>query len=190
MKKKDDQLIEKTLSSELVYSGIFLQVKKDEVELFSGQKSVREYILHPGAALILPELDQSQLLMIKQYRHPLKEVFMEFPAGKLDPGENSLQTAHRELKEETGYEAQQMLRLTRINPVIGYANEYIDLYLARGLKKIHQQKLDEGENLYLFEIPFGQAMDLLREGKIPDVKTALALFWYEKFLEEKWPLST
>lgn len=185
MDKKLSKLVEKKLSSELVYEGVFLKVKKDSVQLASGQKSVREYIVHPGAALILPELPNGNLVMIHQYRYPLKEIFIEFPAGKIDPGEDSLKTAYRELKEETGYEALEMIFMTRINPVIGYANEFIDLYLARHLKKT-EQKLDLGENLETFEIPFTEAMQLLQKGKIPDVKTAIALFWYEKMKRGEW----
>lgn len=184
MKSKKD-LTEKTLHSEVTYQGHWLKVQRDKVLLPNGGKSIREYVLHPGAALILPVLDDGRLVMVEQYRHPLKKVFLEFPAGKVNPGETSLQTAHRELKEEVGAVSRSMQLLTRIHPVIGYSDEFIDLYLAEGLT-FTEAEPDEGEFLNVKEFSYDEVFEWLKDGKITDVKTSLALFWYEKKLKESW----
>lgn len=179
------KLEETTIKSELIYKGRWLKVQRDEVLLPDGKNAYREYILHPGAALILPVLDDGRLLMVEQYRQPLKKIFLEFPAGKIDSGETSLQTAHRELKEEVGVISKDMRLMTRIHPVIGYSDEFIDLYLARNLT-FGEAEPDEGEFLNLREIEFSQAFEWLKQGQITDVKTSLALFWYEKILTSSW----
>ncbi len=184
MKSKKD-LTEKTIESELVFQGHWLKVQRDKVLLPDGGKSIREYVLHPGAALMIPVLDDGRLVMIEQYRHPLKRNFLEFPAGKIDHGETSLQTAHRELREEVGAVAKSMQLMTRIHPVIGYGDEFIDLYMAKDLTWVDPEP-DEGEILNIQEISFDEAFALLRQGQITDVKTSLALFWYEKILNAKW----
>lgn len=182
---KKKKLHEKTIKSELIYKGNWLKVQRDHVRLPDGAKTFREYILHPGAALILPVLDDGRMVMIEQYRHPLKKVFLEFPAGKIDKGETSLRTAHRELREEIGATSKKMRLMTRIHPVIGYSDEIIDLYLATGLS-FQEAQPDEGEFLNITEIELTKAFKLLQQGKITDVKTAMALFWYEKILNSSW----
>ena len=127
------KMIEKVLKSETIFSGRFLKIWRDEVELPNGHRSFREYIKHPGAAMIIPLLPNGKVLMIYQYRHAVGKIFLEFPAGKKDQGEDTLQTAHRELKEEVQYQAGKMSLLTSIHPVIGYSNEQIDIYLAEDL---------------------------------------------------------
>ncbi|MEK6773704.1 MAG: NUDIX hydrolase [Bdellovibrionota bacterium] len=179
------KLEEEIVKSELILKGNWLKVQRDEVRLPNGTLSFREYILHPGASLILPVLDDGRLVMIEQYRHPLKKVFLEFPAGKIDRGETSLQAAHRELKEEVGAESKNMKLMTQIHPVIGYGDEIIDLYLAKDLT-FGEAQPDEGELLNIIEIDFPEAFQLLQQGKISDVKTAMALFWYEKILNFSW----
>jgi ADP-ribose pyrophosphatase len=178
-------LIEKTIKSERVFTGRWLKVQRDDVSLSNGIETIREYVLHPGAALILPVLDDGRLLMVEQYRHPVKQVFLEFPAGKIDKGETSLQTAHRELREEVGYTCQSMTLMTRIHPVIGYSDEYIDLYLAKGLTEGEAQP-DEGELLNLVKVSMPEALEMLQQGRLSDVKTAMALFWYDKILNSSW----
>jgi ADP-ribose pyrophosphatase len=127
MKKEVDRnSAEKTLSSERVFDGRFLKVQRDEVLSPDGKTYVREYIKHPGAAMIIPLLSVERTMMIKQYRYAVGQFFWEFAAGKIDPGETSLQTAKRELQEETGLLANQWRYLTTIHPVIGYADEKID----------------------------------------------------------------
>lgn len=178
-------LVEKQLKTALVYEGSFLKVRKDEVELPDGSRSSREYIHHPGAAMLVPVTDQGNLVMIRQYRYPLQKEFIEFPAGKIDAGEDPLQTARRELGEEAGMSAREIRHLTTIHPVIGYSNERIEVYLAQGLQKTVQQ-LDEGEFLEVFEIPFADAMEKMRQGEITDVKTMIGLFWYQQILNARW----
>lgn len=185
MKKVTGKLIEKQLKSDLVYDGSFLRVLRDEVELPDGKTTTREYIPHPGAAMIIPVTDQGQLVMVRQYRYAVQKVFIEFPAGKIDPGEETLETAKRELEEETGLIAKDFRHLTTIHPVIGYSNEKIELYLAKGLTAT-QQRLDHGEFLDVFEIPFDEAMEKMRAGEITDVKTMVGLFWYNQILSNKW----
>lgn len=179
------RLVEKQLKTEIVYEGSFLKVHKDEVELPDGQKSSREYIQHPGAAMLVPVTDDGQLVMIRQYRYPLRREFIEFPAGKIDAGEDPLQTARRELEEEAGMIAKEIRHLTTIHPVIGYSNERIEIYLARGLQKTAQH-LDEGEFLEVFEIPFTEALEKMHRGEISDVKTMVGLFWYQQIFNSKW----
>lgn len=176
---------EKTLSSSLAYDGRFLKVQKDEVLTPEGKTYVREYIRHPGAAMIIPVLNEKTVVMVRQFRYSLKQFFWEFPAGKIDPGEKSLETAKRELVEETGYTAESMRYLTAIYPVIGYADERIDFYLATDLKP-GEMKLDEGESLEVHEVPIADLITQVRRGEIGDVKTQLGVFWLERVLQQGW----
>ncbi|HWU44890.1 MAG TPA: NUDIX hydrolase [Bdellovibrio sp.] len=178
-------LIEKVLSSRQVYKGRFLKVQQDEIITSDGKKGVREYILHPGAALVVPLLTNGKVVMVHQYRHAVKQVMLEFPAGKMDPGESSEQTAQRELQEEVGYKAGRIKFITKIHPVIGYADEHIDLYLAQDLTK-SQQNLDADENLEVIEMDPAELMRLVFAGKVTDVKTQIAAFWLDKYLRGEW----
>jgi ADP-ribose pyrophosphatase len=179
------KLTEKKLKSEVVYEGPFLKVVKDDVELPNGKTGTREYIPHPGAAMIIPVTDQGRLMMIRQFRYPLQSIFIEFPAGKIDAGETALQAAKRELIEEIGQSAKEFKHLTTIHPVIGYSNEHIEIYLAQGLAPA-EQHLDEEEFVDVFETSFDDAMKLMKEGKITDVKTMVGLFWYQQVLKNNW----
>jgi ADP-ribose pyrophosphatase len=179
-----DQLREKTLKTELVFSGKFLHIWRDDVELPDGQRSFREYIKHPGAALIVPVRENGDLVMIRQYRHAVGQVFLEFPAGKADRGETTDQTARRELREEVGYQAGQLEKLTRIHPVIGYSNEFIDLYVARNLQATATAR-DADELLEIVEMPFAELMERIWKGEVSDVKTQLAAFWYARWANEE-----
>lgn len=179
------KLEEKVISSQQVFKGRFLRVEQDQVIASDGRTYVREYINHPGAALVIPLLENGNIVMIHQYRHAVKQVFLEFPAGKRDSGEETLTTAHRELEEETGYIAKEMKFLTTIHPVIGYSNEHIDLFLAHDLTLV-KQKLDLGEFLEVVEMRPEELMDQVRAGKVSDVKTQIAAFWLDKFLRGEW----
>lgn len=183
--KDNAHLLETTLSSEVVFKGRFLKIKRDEVQLANGQKSFREYINHPGAAMVIPEVAPGLLLFVRQYRHAVKRLFIEFPAGKRDADESTFETAQRELQEESGYSANTLKFLCPIHPVIGYADEQIDLYLAQGLVHVGQ-KLDHGENLEAFEMKIDEAMSLVHSGQITDVKTIIGIFWYDKYLKSGW----
>lgn len=181
----DDGLIEKTVESVTVHEGKFLTLKCDTVELPDGKHATREYVEHPGAVMILPLFDDGRVLLERQYRYPIGKVLVEFPAGKLDPNEDELTCAKRELQEETGYTAREWFFLTRIHPVISYSTEFIDLYLARGLTA-GERKLDDGEFLETFIADEAQLVDWVKSGRISDVKTIIGVFWLEKLLSGAW----
>lgn len=170
----DERLVERQISSRDVYSGVLLHIKQDEVCLPDGTHTKREYILHPGAVMVVPRFADGKLLMERQYRYPLRRVFIEFPAGKLDPGEDGLTCAQRELIEETGYRAHGWEFIATIHPVISYSTEHIDIYLADALEHVGQQ-LDQGEFLETVSVDPAVAFDWLAEGKITDAKTMLGL---------------
>ena len=176
-------LQETQLESSLAYQGDFIQVYKDSVQLPNGSKSSREYIKHPGAVAILALLDNGNLVMERQYRYALQREFIELPAGKIDHGEDTLLTAQRELLEETGYMASEWIHLTTAWPCIGYADERMEYYLARGLTH-HGSKLDEGEFLEVFELSLTEAIKWVRLGRINESKTIVGLFWLEKYLKD------
>lgn len=165
----------------------FLRLQTDQVKLTNGLLSTRQYIKHPGAALILPETKKNELLFVKQFRYPLQKVFWELPAGKIDNGEDPIHTARRELREEVGCEAKNMKYVTTIHPVIGYGDEVIHIYLAQGLSFVGASP-DEGELLIPQKMTIQSAMEKVRRHKITDVKTQIALFWYEKIIKGHWPL--
>jgi ADP-ribose pyrophosphatase len=171
----DGHLIETMVSSRDVYRGALLNVKSDTVRLPDGGQSTREYIVHPGAAMIIPILPDGRLLMERQYRYPIGRVMLEFPAGKLDPGEDMLKTAQRELLEETGYRAERWEWLAEIHPIVSYTTERIEIFLAEGLV-MERQKLDAGEFLEPIIMSFADAFALLQAGKISDGKTIIGLY--------------
>src|SRR5262245_20410417 len=163
----DAHLIETKVSSETVFDGALLHVKRDIVRLPDGGLAKREYILHPGAVLMIPVLPDGRLLVERQYRYPPDRVFIEFPAGKLNVGESALLTARRELVEETGYEAATWTWLGVIHPVIGYSNETIEFYIAEGLTHVGRQ-LDDGEFLDLVTMSVDEMLAALDRGEITD----------------------
>lgn len=179
----EQHLHEKVISSKIVFPGEYLKIWRDEVELSNGHKSYREYIKHPGAAMAIPLLANGNILMIKQYRHSIGQVFLEFPAGKKDENENSQQTAARELEEEIGYQSDKITYLTRIHPVIGYANELIDLFLAENLNKTDQNR-DHDEMLDIIEVTIDELEQAIWQGQVTDVKTQIGFFWLKKHLNQ------
>jgi len=178
-------LTEQTISSKLVYQGRLLEVREDEVRLPDGKTSRREYIVHPGAAVMLAMPDAQTVIMERQYRYALREHVFELPAGKIDPGEDALETAKRELLEETGYRARNWRHLLTTYPVVGYANERIEIYLARDLEYVGHV-LDDGEFLDVFTLPLAQALDWARSGRIKEAKTVLGLLLAEKIVAGAW----
>jgi ADP-ribose pyrophosphatase len=179
-------LKETRLDTAVMYEGGFITVHKDNVRLPDGKTSSREYLTHPGAVAVLAQLDNGNLVMERQFRYPLHREFIELPAGKIDDGEDILVTAQRELLEETGYVAGEWIHLTTAWPCIGYSDERMEYFLARGLKHVGS-KLDDGEFLEVFELSLDQAIEWIRLGKITDSKTIVGLFWLEKVLSSGWP---
>lgn len=178
-------LIEKKLNSKRVYKGYLLHVWRDEVELPNGKTSIREYIRHPGAVVVVPILDNGNIVLEKQFRYSSNQVFIECPAGKIDPGESLEETARRELLEETGYQCSELIYLGKLHPGIGYTDEVIYLYEGRGLT--HQETdRDDDEFLEIFNIPVKEAYQMVIRGEITDAKsmTAILLFWEKRMNKE------
>jgi len=174
-------LKETCIDTSLVYNGNFIKVRKDNVRLPDGKTSTREYITHSGAVAVLALLDNGKLLMERQFRYPLQSEFIELPAGKIDNNEDILLCAQRELLEETGYVASEWTHLTTVWPCIGYADERMEYFIARGLT-YQGSKLDEGEFLEVFELSLPDAIEWIRLGKINESKTIVGLFLLEKEL--------
>ena len=179
-------LHEEQLDSEQVFKGVLLDVRKDRVRLPNGGESVREYVVHPGAVVIIPVLECGSLLFENQYRYPLQRDFLELPAGKIDPGEDIETTAKRELLEETGHVASEWRHLGVMHPCIGYSDERIEIFLARGLQKVAEPSLDYNEFLDVLQLPLDEAVAAVRDGRITDAKTITALFWAEKAVGGVW----
>ena len=179
-------LHEEPLDSEQVFKGVLLDVRRDRVRLPNGGDSVREYIVHPGAGVVIPVPDDGRLLFENQYRYPLHRDFLELPAGKIDAGEEILVTAKRELLEETGYEAGEWRYLGVMHPCIGYSDERIEIFLAKGLRKVAEPSLDHNEFLDVLTLSLGEAIAAVRDGRITDAKTITTLFWAEKVLNDGW----
>ncbi len=176
-----DDLAERPLSSRCVYQGGLLHVREDRVELPDGQQAMREYIVHPGAVVVIPLLANGEVVMERQFRYPLRRDFYELPAGKIDLGEQPLACGQRELLEETGYVADKWRFLATIHPCIGYSDESMSLFLAEELTP-GGHKRDGDEFLEVFTIPLVQALEWVRSGRITDVKSVIGLFWAEKIL--------
>jgi ADP-ribose pyrophosphatase len=174
-------LTERFLSGGLVYDGGLLKVHRDEVALPDGSQAWREYIRHPGAVAVVPLFDDGKVLLERQFRYPHRREFIEIPAGKLEPGEPHLDTAKRELLEETGYTAAEWTRLFVMHAAIGYADEAIEIFLARKLAA-GARKLDAGEFLEVLLVDFREAIGMIRDGRISDAKTVAALLWVSAFL--------
>lgn len=173
--RDDTHLREHCLSSESVFDGRLLKVYRDQVALPDGSQGVREYIKHPGAVVIIPCLDNGNLLFESQFRYPVDQVCLELPAGKIDPGEPIEATAVRELLEETGYEAKAWRYVGYFLPCIGYSNERIEVFEARGLIQVSDQQLDDGEFLDLLELSLADVKAAIAHGKLTDSKTLSAL---------------
>ncbi|HEX6265453.1 MAG TPA: NUDIX hydrolase [Burkholderiales bacterium] len=170
-------LTEHCISSERVFDGALLKVHRDAVRLPDGNTGAREYIRHPGAVAVVPLFDDGRVLLERQFRYPHGREFIELPAGKLEPGEPHLDTAKRELLEETGYVAQEWTRLGVIHTAIAYTDEAIGLFLARKLTKERSPQLDAGEFVETLIVPLDEALAMVREGRITDCKTVAALLW-------------
>ena len=173
-------LTEHFVSGERVYDGGLLKVHRDIVRLPDGTQGSREYIRHPGAVAVVALFDDGNVLLERQFRYPNRREFIEIPAGKLEPNEPHLETAKRELLEETGYVAQEWTRLTVIHTAIAYTDEAIELFLAKKLTQ-GDRRLDAGEFLETVIVPFTEAIDMIRQGRITDAKSVTGLLWVHQF---------
>ncbi len=180
-------LTETAVSSQDIFTGDFLHARRDTVRLPDGRHSTREYIIHPGAVMIVAQLGDGRFVVERQYRHPVQAVMIEFPAGKLDAGEASLACAQRELLEETGYSARQWARAGVLHPVISYSTEFIDIWFARGLT-LGERKLDEGEFLDVFTATTTELLAWCCNGQVTDAKTLTGVLWLQNVLSGAWTL--
>ncbi|MGE5450822.1 MAG: NUDIX domain-containing protein [Acidobacteriota bacterium] len=176
----DDHLRELTVSSETVYSGHFLELRRDQVALPDGSQAAREYVIHPGAVMIVALLPDGRLVMERQYRYPVRQTMIEFPAGKLDAGEGGLACAQRELWEETGYRARRWAKAGIMHPVIGYATEIIEIWFADELT-LGERHLDAGEFLDVFAASQDELESWMQAGLLTDAKTIVGMMWLQRW---------
>jgi len=186
--RPDAHLREERIHSEQVYLGHFLDVRRDQVRLPDGNPAQREYIIHPGAVMVVPLLDDGRLVLERQWRHPLQRVMLEFPAGKLEPGEPPFDCAVRELAEETGYRAVEWARAGILHNAIAYSDEGIEVWFARGLS-LGERHLDAGEFLDVTTASEEELDALARRGELTDAKTLIGLLWLQNWRAGRWPLN-
>jgi len=183
----NEHLREEKLSSQQVYKGHFLDVRRDEVRLPDGKLAAREYIVHPGAVMIVPLLDDGRLVVERQFRYPMGRVMLEFPAGKLDAGEPPLTCAIRELAEETGYRAREWARAGILHNAIAYSDEGIEVWFARGLE-LGGRSLDAGEFLDVETTTVAALEAQAASGELTDAKTLIGLLWLQNWQSGRWQL--
>jgi ADP-ribose pyrophosphatase len=183
--EKTGHLREAPLHSRLAYPGGLLEVHRDVVRCPDGHVTYREFVRHPGAVMIIALLDPDHVILERQFRYPLDRAFIEFPAGKRDAGEDPLACARRELLEETGYRARRWSHLGGFHNAIGYSDERIEVYLARDLV-VETGRLDPGEVVEVFQAPWRQLDDWVRQGRITDVKTIVGVHWLERVISGAW----
>jgi ADP-ribose pyrophosphatase len=187
MSDEDAHLREHRLTSQQVLKGHFLDVRRDIVALPNGRQAVREYIVHPGAVMVVPILDDGRLVMERQYRYPMGRVMLEFPAGKIDAGEPPFACAVRELAEETGYRAREWARAGILHNAMAYSDEGIEVWFARGLDR-GAARLDAEEFLEVVIHAEPQIDALAASGGITDAKSLIGLLWLQKWRAGLWPL--
>ena len=178
-KDDDKHLTETLLASEQVFDGTLLHVRRDTVRLPNGGQGTREYVVHPGAVLIVPVAPDGRLVMERQFRYPVGRVMLEFPAGKIDPDEAPLATAQRELREEAGYVAQGWRHMGTVHPEIGYSTEAIEMYEATKLTHVGAQ-LDDGEFLDVVLLTESELLAAFDRGEFTDGKSVAALFAWQR----------
>ena len=183
----DALLREETLVSDQVYRGAFLDVRRDRIRLPDGSTAQREYIVHPGAVMVVPMLDDGRLVIERQWRYPLARVMVEFPAGKLEAGEPPLHCAIRELIEETGYRATEWARAGILHNAIAYSNEGIEVWFARGLT-LGERQLDAGEFLDVGSASLAELDDMAQRGELTDAKTLVGMTWLHNWRAGRWPV--
>lgn len=184
---QESHLIEHSIKSELVHQGSFLQVRLDTVRLPHGGQATREYVVHPGAVVVIGLLDDDRVLLERQFRYPVGQVMTEFPAGKLDAGELPLICAQRELLEETGYSAREWAYAGPMHLAIGYSDEVIHIFFARGLTAGERQ-LDADEFLDVCSMTPAELLDGVRSGQVTDAKTLSCCLWLQNVQSGVWSL--
>lgn len=184
----DEHLVERRVASSTVYRGRFFELRLDHVALPGGAQATREYIVHPGAVMVVPLADDGRLVMERQFRYPVGRVMLEFPAGKLDPGESPFDCIVRELAEETGYRAAEWARAGLLNNAIAYSTEGIEVWFARGLRP-GPARLDHGEHLDVVLVEQAELEAGVRDGHVTDAKTLIGLLWLQQWRAGRWPLS-
>ena len=184
----DRHLREDTEKSEQVYRGHFLDVRRDMVRLPDGKSASREYIVHPGAVMVVPLLDDGRVVVERQWRYPLARAMLEFPAGKLDPGEAPFTCGVRELHEETGYRAAEWARAGILHNAIAYSNEGIEVWFARVLV-LGERALDSGEFLDVSAMTVDELDELAQRGELTDAKTLIGLLWLQNWRAGRWSLT-
>lgn len=177
---------EKTISSERIYEGAILNLRRDKVEVINGRTSYREIVEHNGGVAMIAMKDDGKVIMIKQFRKPIEKVIMEIPAGKIEKGEDPYQTAVRELKEETGYTAGKIEFLTKFYPSVGYSMEALYIYLCTDLVQ-GATEFDENEALDIFEMDLDELFKMTVNGEVEDGKTAIGIMqaWARLKLKSK-----
>lgn len=188
----DAHLVEHLDSRQEILKGSFLHARRDTVRLPSGQLATREYVVHPGAVMVIPLLpcvpgEPRRVVMERQFRYPVGQVITEFPAGKRDPGEDLWLCAQRELREETGYRAAEWAHAGLIHPLVAYSTEYIDVWFARGLAA-GERSLDEGEFLDVITASVDEVLHWCRDGTITDGKTLVGALWLQNLVSGAWSL--
>lgn len=183
----DSHLVETPLSRTELLRGHFLHVVRDTVRLPGGAEATREYVLHPGAVMVIGLLDDGRVVLERQFRHPMQAVMIEFPAGKLDQGEDSLGCAQREMLEETGYSAREWAFAGRLAPTVAYSDETIDIWFARGLT-LGERQLDNGEFLDVFTATPADLRAWCFSGEVIDCKTLIGSMWLHNVLSGEWAL--
>ena len=177
------ELFEKTLESKTIFEGIVVKLKKDKAELCDGSKAVREVVEHAGGVTVIPVDDDGNCYMVRQFRYPMQKTILEAPAGKLEKNEEPEKSAKRELSEETGFDADEMIWLGSYATSPGYSTEVLHVYLARKLKK-GESHPDEGEFLNVEKYKFDYIYDLAVNRKIEDAKTMIAIMMAAKYIEQ------
>lgn len=172
-----NNLWEKTLKSEKIYSGRVVHIRKDEVTLPNGTVSTREIVEHPEAVVILAQNNSGQLIMVKQFRKAVEAVLLELPAGTIEPQEDNLSCARRELEEETGYQAKKWEKIFEFYSSPGFCDEKLSLYLARDLVKT-ASNTDHDEFIEIVELNKEKIRSLVKRNEIRDAKTLLGLLWW------------
>ncbi|MGN0526003.1 MAG: NUDIX domain-containing protein [Acutalibacteraceae bacterium] len=177
-------LEEKQLNSEEIFNGVAIHLFKDEILLPDGSKSVREVIRHPGAVCVLPVTEDGEVIFVNQFRYAFNKVTLEVPAGKLETGEEPVSAALRELSEETGFTAKNIIHLGDMYTTPALIDEVIHMYIATDLSE-GEQHLDEGEFINVIKMPMSEAVEMVMNNEIKDSKTQTVLLKAEKYLERE-----